>query len=82
MNVINYIGVDINKAVRNPYYARMLPFVSGLGPRKAQQLLQDVRNNVSLLLIEILHAEGDSRAALWWFEATWSLAKYFNHTYS
>lgn len=65
VNVINYIGVDINKAVRNPYYARMLPFVSGLGPRKAQQLLQDVRTNVSPPLTEITNAKGDFRAALW-----------------
>lgn len=38
VNVINYTGVDLNRAVRNPYYQKQLPFVSGLGPRKANML--------------------------------------------
>ncbi|KAH7107505.1 SH2 domain-containing protein [Auriculariales sp. MPI-PUGE-AT-0066] len=36
VNAVNSIGVDINRAVNDPYYFHLLPFVSGLGPRKAQ----------------------------------------------
>lgn len=36
------VGVDINAAVANPWMAAPLPFVPGLGPRKAQALLRAI----------------------------------------
>lgn len=35
-------GVDINQAVRQPYRAAVLPYIAGLGPRKAQGIVQSV----------------------------------------
>ncbi|KIO20227.1 hypothetical protein M407DRAFT_30136 [Tulasnella calospora MUT 4182] len=42
VNVVNTVGVDINRAVIDSYYQTLLPFVAGLGPRKAEQLLQRI----------------------------------------
>ncbi|EJD52929.1 hypothetical protein AURDEDRAFT_110772 [Auricularia subglabra TFB-10046 SS5] len=42
VNVVNYVGVDINQAVNDPYYYHLLPFVAGLGPRKAQHLKKKI----------------------------------------
>ncbi|KAK4053287.1 Transcription elongation factor spt6 [Microbotryomycetes sp. JL221] len=46
IEIVNNVGVDINRAVRNQYYAALLPFVSGLGPRKADYLLKTVTRKV------------------------------------
>ncbi|KAJ6596967.1 transcription elongation factor SPT6 [Mycena vulgaris] len=40
IDVVNKVGVDINRAVGDSYYQTLLPFVCGLGPRKAQQLVK------------------------------------------
>lgn len=42
VNVVNAVGVDINRAVNDPYYQLLLPYVSGLGPRKAQVLIKKI----------------------------------------
>ncbi|TFY83720.1 hypothetical protein EWM64_g301 [Hericium alpestre] len=42
VDVINKVGVDINRAVTDPYYQHLLPFVGGLGPRKAQVLVKKI----------------------------------------
>ncbi|KAI9319161.1 SH2 domain-containing protein [Dichotomocladium elegans] len=42
INVVNDMGVDINAASSNPYIASTLPYVCGLGPRKAQAILQKI----------------------------------------
>ncbi|TIA88498.1 hypothetical protein E3P99_02569 [Wallemia hederae] len=42
VNVVNHIGVDINTAVRDTHYQHLLPFVAGLGPRKAQALVRRI----------------------------------------
>ncbi|KAG8966029.1 Transcription elongation factor spt6 [Tulasnella sp. 419] len=42
VNVVNLVGVDINRSVVDTYYQALLPFVAGLGPRKAQQLVQRI----------------------------------------
>ncbi|GAA5881838.1 hypothetical protein JCM1840_001631 [Sporobolomyces johnsonii] len=42
IEVTNRVGVDINKAVRNAYYAHLLPYVSGFGPRKADGFLKKI----------------------------------------
>jgi transcription elongation factor SPT6 len=47
VNVVNRVGVDINRAVHDPYYQTLLPFVSGLGPRKAQYIVRKVQAIVS-----------------------------------
>jgi hypothetical protein len=40
--VVSRVGVDINKAVRNPYYYTLLPYVAGLGLRKASAIVQKI----------------------------------------
>ncbi|BGP16764.1 hypothetical protein JCM10213_002156 [Rhodosporidiobolus nylandii] len=42
IEVTNKVGVDINKAVRNSYYAHLLPYVAGLGPRKADAVIKKI----------------------------------------
>ncbi|GAA5941800.1 hypothetical protein JCM1841_000342, partial [Sporobolomyces salmonicolor] len=42
IEVTNRVGVDINKAVRNAYYAHLLPYISGFGPRKADGFLKKI----------------------------------------
>ncbi|PSR90343.1 transcription elongation factor SPT6 [Coniella lustricola] len=45
VDLVNLCGVDINEAVSNPYVANLLPFVSGLGPRKAQAVIKGINLN-------------------------------------
>ena len=45
VDMVNLVGVEINDAVSDWYTANLLPYVSGLGPRKAQQLLKVVNLN-------------------------------------
>ncbi|GAA5911597.1 hypothetical protein JCM6882_008048 [Rhodosporidiobolus microsporus] len=42
IDVTNKVGVDINKAVRNQYYSNLLPYVAGLGPRKADAVIKKI----------------------------------------
>ncbi|GAA6054598.1 hypothetical protein JCM3770_000071 [Rhodotorula araucariae] len=42
IEVTNRVGVDINKAVRNSYYAHLLQYVAGMGPRKSEALLKKI----------------------------------------
>lgn len=42
VDITNKVGVDINRAVADSYYAHLLPFVCGLGPRKAQALIKKI----------------------------------------
>ncbi|PPR03612.1 hypothetical protein CVT24_007728 [Panaeolus cyanescens] len=42
VDITNKVGVDINRATNDHYYAHLLPFVCGLGPRKAQVLVQKI----------------------------------------
>lgn len=39
---VNRVGVDINRAVTDPYYQHLLLYVCGLGPRKAQALVKKI----------------------------------------
>lgn len=48
VDVTNKIGVDINRAITDSYYQHLLPFVCGLGPRKAQALVKRIAAMVSL----------------------------------
>ncbi|KAJ7219342.1 transcription elongation factor SPT6 [Mycena pura] len=42
IDVVNKVGVDINRAVGDVYYQTLLPYVCGLGPRKAQLLVKSI----------------------------------------
>lgn len=44
--LVNDIGVDVNEAVTNGYVQYMLPFVAGLGPRKAHALVHAIRTKL------------------------------------
>ncbi|KAK9852135.1 hypothetical protein WJX84_004569 [Apatococcus fuscideae] len=43
VTAINQVGCDINVALDSIWMAALVPFVGGLGPRKAAKLLQDTR---------------------------------------
>ncbi|KAH6665904.1 transcription elongation factor SPT6 [Plectosphaerella plurivora] len=45
VDMVNLCGVNINEAVSDPYTANLLPFVSGLGPRKATSVLKAINAN-------------------------------------
>ena len=45
VDMVNLCGVDINEAVSSQYVANLLPYVCGLGPRKASQLLKVINLN-------------------------------------
>jgi len=45
VDMVNLVGVNINEAVTDTYVANLLPYVCGLGPRKAAALLQAVNRN-------------------------------------
>lgn len=45
VDFVNVVGVDVNEAVRTPYLANLLPYVAGLGPRKASSMLQGIQNH-------------------------------------
>lgn len=47
VNITNKVGVDINRAITDTYYQHLLPFVCGLGPRKAQVLVKKISAMVS-----------------------------------
>lgn len=45
VDMVNLCGVEINDAVNDLYTANLLPYVCGLGPRKAAQLVKVVNLN-------------------------------------
>ena len=47
VDVVNKAGVDINRAANDDYYATLLPYVAGLGPRKAQVVIRKIHALVS-----------------------------------
>ncbi|CAD6888586.1 unnamed protein product [Tilletia controversa] len=42
VSVVNAVGVNLNRAVRSPYYRHLLQYVAGFGPRKASALVSFV----------------------------------------
>lgn len=48
VDVVAGVGVDLNRCVHDKYYAAILPYVSGMGPRKAQGLIKGIVGAVSL----------------------------------
>ena len=45
VDMVNLVGVDINEAMGDPYTAHLLPYVGGLGPRKATLLIKGINAN-------------------------------------
>lgn len=45
VDMVNLVGVEVNEAVNDSYTANLLPYVCGLGPRKAAQLLKVINLN-------------------------------------
>lgn len=45
VDMVNLCGVDINEATTDSYTANLLPYVCGLGPRKASAVLKTIGNN-------------------------------------
>ncbi|KAG4306527.1 hypothetical protein PORY_000515 [Pneumocystis oryctolagi] len=42
VDIVNLVGVDINDVIRSSYKLNLLPYVCGLGPRKAQSLCKRI----------------------------------------
>lgn len=42
VDIVNMVGVEINEALIDPVVARLLPYVAGLGPRKASGLIRNI----------------------------------------
>jgi transcription elongation factor SPT6 len=47
VDITNKVGVDVNRAVTDSYFQHLLPFVCGLGPRKAQVVVKKISGVVS-----------------------------------
>lgn len=45
VDMVNLCGVDINEAVSDQYIANLLPYVCGLGPRKATSVIKAINSN-------------------------------------
>eukprot|EP01124_Arcella_intermedia_P007505 TRINITY_DN14602_c0_g1_i1.p1 TRINITY_DN14602_c0_g1~~TRINITY_DN14602_c0_g1_i1.p1 ORF type:complete len:1488 (+),score=459.79 TRINITY_DN14602_c0_g1_i1:541-4464(+) len=49
VTLVNAIGVDINQALAHEWKSMALPFIAGLGHRKALHLLQELRKTTSAI---------------------------------
>lgn len=49
VDMVNLCGVDINEAIHDPYTAALLPYICGLGPRKATAVLKTINANGGLV---------------------------------
>ncbi|KAI0008117.1 SH2 domain-containing protein [Xylariaceae sp. FL0662B] len=45
VDMVNLCGVEINEAVSDAYTANLLPYVAGLGPRKATSVIKAINTN-------------------------------------
>ena len=45
LEIINKKGVDLDSCVRHPHLSNQLQFVCGLGPRKANKIIENIRLN-------------------------------------
>ncbi|SMR43934.1 unnamed protein product [Zymoseptoria tritici ST99CH_3D1] len=45
VDIVNLVGVDINEAFQDPYTQNLLPYVCGLGPRKADAMIKAIAAN-------------------------------------
>lgn len=44
VDMVNMCGVDLQRAVAEPYIANLLPYVCGLGPRKAARVIKAINS--------------------------------------
>ncbi|RLV92885.1 Transcription elongation factor SPT6 [Spathaspora sp. JA1] len=51
VDIINMVGVEINEAVRDNYVAQLLPYICGLGPRKASGLIRNINSKLGSTLV-------------------------------
>ncbi|EGW29955.1 transcription elongation factor SPT6 [Spathaspora passalidarum NRRL Y-27907] len=51
VDIVNMVGVEINEAVRDNYIAQLLPYVCGLGPRKASGLIRNINSKLGSTLV-------------------------------
>ncbi|RDW91316.1 putative transcription elongation factor spt6 [Coleophoma crateriformis] len=49
VDMVNLCGVDINEAIGDSYTANLLPYVCGLGPRKATSVIKAINANGGLV---------------------------------
>lgn len=50
VNVVNEVGVDINRAIVHPHTAQLVQFIGGLGPRKGAYLIRTLKKQQTPLL--------------------------------
>lgn len=63
IEVVNSVGIEINEAAVDTRVANMLQYISGLGPRKATQMLQTINRNGNIV-INRTHLLGDVDRAI------------------
>jgi transcription elongation factor SPT6 len=56
IRAVNSIGIDINKALEYKHHQALLQFISGLGPRKANSLMDHIRSYNGLLMRAQMYA--------------------------
>lgn len=49
VDIVNMVGVEINDAIVDPYVGQLLPYVAGLGPRKASGLVRNINSKLGTL---------------------------------
>lgn len=64
VDYVNLVGVDLSEAVNDTPTARLLPFVAGLGPRKAVHLLKVLSSQGELMTREDLLGVKNTLAAM------------------
>lgn len=47
VNSVCFMGIEINSCVADPYQRAMLPYIAGLGPRKADAVIYGIQKHVS-----------------------------------
>ncbi|KAG6100842.1 Transcription elongation factor spt6 [Claviceps sp. LM220 group G6] len=45
VDTVNMVGLNINDAMADPYTANLLPYIAGLGPRKATSVIKAINAN-------------------------------------
>lgn len=71
VNTVCSTGIEVNSCVADPYERVMLPYISGLGPRKADVLINAVLKLVRLPFVyHIVSIADHQRAPLSTGEAT------------
>lgn len=43
VDIVNLVGIEVNKATDNPYYAKALRYIAGFGKRKAADFLESLQ---------------------------------------